>query len=101
MAAVPKPPYFPDLAPCYICLFPKMKLNLKGHRFVTIEEIQAESSRVHNTLTGKNFQKPSENGRDDGTDVYMRERTTSRVMAADRPYCEFYNLYIVSPEYCG
>jgi hypothetical protein len=29
----------------------------------------------------------------------MRERTTSRVMAADRPYDGFYDFYSVSPEY--
>jgi hypothetical protein len=27
----------------------------------------------------------------------MREGTTSRVMAADRPYGEFYDFYSVSP----
>jgi hypothetical protein len=37
-------------------LFPKMKLNLKGRRFDTIEEIHAESPRVLGTLTEKNFQ---------------------------------------------
>jgi hypothetical protein len=31
----------------------------------------------------------------------MREGTTSRVMAADRPYDEFYDFYSVSPEYFG
>jgi hypothetical protein len=31
----------------------------------------------------------------------MREETTSRVMAADRPYGEFYDFYSVSPEYFG
>jgi hypothetical protein len=30
--------------------------------------------------------KLSKNGVDGGTGVYMREETTSRVMAADRPY---------------
>jgi hypothetical protein len=33
------------------------------------------------------------------TGVYIREGTTSRVMAADRPYGEFYDFYSVSPEY--
>jgi transposase len=37
MAVIPHPPYSPDF------LFPKMKLKLKGHRFDTNEEIQAES----------------------------------------------------------
>jgi hypothetical protein len=31
----------------------------------------------------------------------MWEGTTSKVMAADRPYGEFYNFYSVSPEYFG
>jgi hypothetical protein len=38
-------------------------------------------------------------GGDGGTDVYMREGTNSRVMAADRPYGEFYDFYSISPEY--
>jgi hypothetical protein len=42
MAVIPHPPYSPDLAPCDFFLFPKMKLKLKGRRFDTIEEIQAE-----------------------------------------------------------
>jgi hypothetical protein len=31
----------------------------------------------------------------------MREGTTLRVMAADRPYGEFYDFYSISPEYFG
>jgi hypothetical protein len=31
----------------------------------------------------------------------VRKRTTSRVMAAGRPYGEFYAYYSVSPEYFG
>jgi hypothetical protein len=31
----------------------------------------------------------------------MREGTTSRVMAADRPYGGYYDFYSVSPEYYG
>jgi hypothetical protein len=31
----------------------------------------------------------------------MREGTTSRVMATDAPYGEFYDFYNVSPEYFG
>jgi hypothetical protein len=49
-------------------------------------EIQAKSQRVLDTLTGKDFQEAFQNGGDGGIGVYMQERTTSRVMAADRPY---------------
>jgi hypothetical protein len=47
-------------------------------------------------LPGK---KHSKNVRDGGTGFYMREVTTSRVMAADSPYVEFYDFYSVSPKY--
>jgi hypothetical protein len=47
------------------------------------------------------YRKLSENEGDGGTSVYMREGTTSRVIATDRPYGEFYNFYSVSPKYFG
>jgi transposase len=56
MTVVPHPPYSPDLAPCDFFLFPKMNIKLKGRRFDTVEEIQAESQKVLNTLTQKDFQ---------------------------------------------
>ena len=34
---VPHPPYSPDLTPCDFCLFPKLKENLRGGRYETIE----------------------------------------------------------------
>jgi len=45
--------------------------------------------------------KRSKYGGDDGTGVYMREETTSRVTAADRPYGKFYDFYGVSAENIG
>jgi hypothetical protein len=36
-------------------MFPKMKLWLKGWHFVSIEEIQAKSQQVLNTLTLADF----------------------------------------------
>ena len=45
--------------------------------------------------------KRSKNGADGGTGVYMREGTTSRVTAADRPYGEFCDFYSVSLENFG
>jgi hypothetical protein len=49
MAVIPHPLYSPDLALFDFFLFPKMKLRLKGHRFDTIEEIQAKSQRELDT----------------------------------------------------
>jgi hypothetical protein len=56
MAVLPKPPYYPDFAPCDFFLFPKVKLKLTGRRFDTIEDIQAESKRVLDSVTEKDFQ---------------------------------------------
>jgi histone-lysine N-methyltransferase SETMAR len=42
MTTVPHPAYSPDLDPCHFYVFPKMKLRLKGRRFVSSEKIQAE-----------------------------------------------------------
>jgi hypothetical protein len=57
MAVIPHPLYFPDLTPCDLfIIFPKTKLKVKWRRFDTIEEIQAESPRVFDTLTEKDFQ---------------------------------------------
>jgi len=50
MTTVPHPAYSLDLAPCDFYVFPKIKLWLKGQRFVSIEEIQAESQQVLNML---------------------------------------------------
>jgi hypothetical protein len=36
-------------------VFPKMKLRLKGWSFTSIEEVQAESQRILNTLTLADF----------------------------------------------
>jgi histone-lysine N-methyltransferase SETMAR len=35
------PPYSPDLAPCYLCLFPKLKLFLAGQHFSSNQEVIA------------------------------------------------------------
>lgn len=56
MTIVPHPPYSPDLAPCDFFLFPKMKIQLKGRRFDTVEEIQQESQKVLDGLQEKDFQ---------------------------------------------
>jgi hypothetical protein len=88
MAVIPHPPHSPDLVPCYFFLFPK----LKGCRFDTTEEIQAESLRVLDTLREKDFQK-----------ALQKCRRWDRCLqaGADKPYGEYYNFYSVSPEYFG
>jgi len=70
MTTVPHPAYSPDLAPCNFCVFPKMKLRLKGQHFVYIEEIQAESEQVLNTLCRQTSMSASKNGKITGIVVY-------------------------------
>jgi len=52
---LPHPPYSPDLAPCDLYLFPKLKLKLKGHDFETIENIQQTVTDDLNTFTENDF----------------------------------------------
>jgi hypothetical protein len=99
MAVIHHPPYSPDLAPCDFLLFPKMKLKPKGRRFDTTGEIQAESQRLLDILTEKNFQEAFQKWRSGGSSVYMRVGPTSRMMAADRHYGQSYDFYSVSPGY--
>lgn len=53
---LPQPPYSPDIAPADFYLFPKLKFSLKGHRFDSIEDIQANTEKVLNTLKKEHFQ---------------------------------------------
>jgi hypothetical protein len=48
---------------CDFFLFPKMKLKPKGCQFYTMEEQQAESQSVLDTLTEKDFQELLQNWR--------------------------------------
>ena len=52
---LPHPPYSPDQTPCDFCLFPKLKSNLKGHHFGTMEYIQKIVTDELNTLMENDF----------------------------------------------
>jgi histone-lysine N-methyltransferase SETMAR len=75
MAVIPHPPYSPDLSLYDFFLFAKIKLKLKGHRFGTIEEIQAESQRVFDTVTEMEFQ-----------EAFQKWRRSDRFMYAGGNY---------------
>jgi len=55
-SVVPHAPYSPDLAAADIYLFPKLKTNLKGRRFQTIQEIQENAIREVRAITESAFQ---------------------------------------------
>ena len=57
MVILSHPPYSLDLASCDFFLFPKMKIQLKGRRFDTVEEIQCTPQQVLDPLGEQDFQK--------------------------------------------
>ena len=68
-----------DVRPPYnFCVLPKMKLRLKGRRFASIEEVQAESQQILNTLTPADFS-ASKSGKIARIVVYKPKVTTSKV----------------------
>ncbi len=48
-------PLNPDLAPCDFCLFPKLKQNLTGCCYETIEEMKEAVTKVIDTFTQEDF----------------------------------------------
>ena len=52
---VPQPPYSPDLAPCDFWLFQKLKENLRGCCYETIEEMKEAVAKVIDTPTQEDF----------------------------------------------
>ena len=82
MTVVPHPPYSPDLAPSDFFLFPKLKMKLKGWRFQTLEEIQAESQAILNMLRENDFQECFKNWQRRWDCCQASERTTLKVMPA-------------------
>ncbi len=46
METLPHPPFSPDLAPCDFSIFPKLKNQLRSHKFRKIEDMQAESCEI-------------------------------------------------------
>jgi hypothetical protein len=55
MVIIPHPPYSPDLAPCDIALFPKLKMKLEGQCFKTVSHIQREPQAVLDSIKKIDF----------------------------------------------
>jgi histone-lysine N-methyltransferase SETMAR len=51
----PHTPYSPDLAPCNVWLFPKVKMTTKGKCFESIQDIEAAVTAQLKTLTKEDF----------------------------------------------
>ena len=48
--------YPPDLAPCDIFLFPKIKSALKGTRFESVNAVEAKATQLLNSITQDDLQ---------------------------------------------
>lgn len=53
---VPHPPYSPDLAPCDFFLFPRLKRELKGKHWETVENIQNHVTTFLTDIPVEEFQ---------------------------------------------
>ena len=53
---VPQPPYSPDLCPCDLLLFRKLKFHLKGRHFGTEDNIKTVVTDVLGALPHEDFQ---------------------------------------------
>ncbi|UYV82192.1 hypothetical protein LAZ67_21001310 [Cordylochernes scorpioides] len=56
----PQPPYSPDLAPCVVFLFGKLKKKLKGRKFQSIEEIKVELKKAMKAIPKTDYQRTPE-----------------------------------------
>ena len=50
------PPYLPDLAPCDLYLFPKIKSAIKGTHFLPVEDVKAKTTEILNSLSKNDLQ---------------------------------------------
>ncbi|EGI67248.1 Mariner Mos1 transposase, partial [Acromyrmex echinatior] len=54
---VPQPPYSPDLAPCDFFLFPRLKRELKGKHWESVENIQKHVTMFLRDIPVEKFQR--------------------------------------------
>jgi hypothetical protein len=70
----PQPPYSPDLAPPEFFLFPKLKSNLKGYRFQTVEQIKENSLQDLRAIPQNTFQDAFQNWKKKRWEQYINSR---------------------------
>lgn len=61
ITALPHPPYSPDLAPCDFFLFPRIKKELGGKRFESVEELKRAVKAIANDISKEDYTKCFEN----------------------------------------
>jgi len=55
ITTLPHPPYSHDVAPCDFFIIPKLKNDLKGHNFGTVENVQAAATKALNNISSEDF----------------------------------------------
>ncbi|VVC25451.1 Hypothetical protein CINCED_3A023770 [Cinara cedri] len=55
---IPQPPYSPDLIPADFFLFPRLNRELKGYHLGTLENVQATTTILLNSISVEEFQGP-------------------------------------------
>jgi hypothetical protein len=78
-----------------------MNLKVKDAGLIRLRRSRPDRREYLTLGQKRTSRKRSKNGGDGETGVYTWEGTTSRVMAADRPYGEFYDFYSIGQEYYG
>uniref|UniRef100_A0AAG5DU69 Tc1-like transposase DDE domain-containing protein n=1 Tax=Anopheles atroparvus TaxID=41427 RepID=A0AAG5DU69_ANOAO len=79
-----QPPYSPDLAPADFWLFNKLKRPLRGHRFDTIEEIEAAATAELKDIPASAF----------STCLEEWEKRWKRCIASEGDYFECDDLHL-------
>ncbi|KAL7645159.1 UNVERIFIED_CONTAM: hypothetical protein RMT77_003537 [Armadillidium vulgare] len=74
-ALLPQPLYSTNIAPADFYQFPKLNIALKGKRFESIEDIQANMERDL-IFTKVNFQECFQSGNTVGVGLFSRNETT-------------------------
>ena len=64
----PHPPYSPDLALCDFWLFPKLKMAMKGKRFILFQNEAATAAQLKTRK--RTSRTASESGKNDGISVF-------------------------------
>ena len=57
ISVVPQPPYSPDLSPCHLFLFPKLKFHLNGRHFGTVENIEIAATDQLKAISVSDYQR--------------------------------------------
>ncbi|GFX55895.1 uncharacterized protein TNCV_1427571 [Trichonephila clavipes] len=82
----PQPPYSPDLSPREFFLFSKLKNNLKGHHFGTLENVQTAVSDQLKAIPISEFHHAMRSGRNVSSTMCLQKAVTLKEIVLN---CKF------------